>query len=113
MRNEKGFTMVEVLAALVIFSVAAVPATLAITRVAHNLKSADRVLAIQVAQDMLNMSLANPAECYPTERETLINGTKCRVVREITEGEARGLVVSVYRQKRRLAHLKGYVFTRE
>ncbi|OGJ87622.1 MAG: hypothetical protein A2268_04245 [Candidatus Raymondbacteria bacterium RifOxyA12_full_50_37] len=112
MMNEKGFTMAEVLAALVIFSLVAVPATLTMTRIAKGLKTTDKVLGLRIAQESLNTSLADESERYNIEREVMINDKKCKIIRMVEENDLSIITVSVFCQRRPLASLKGYIFRR-
>ena len=108
MINEKGFTLTEVLVALIIFSVVATPLTISFTKAAKSLGCADKIFAIRYAESALLESLTDKTEQYDTSIMISANDKNYRLVRRVEEGNNRTIIVEVFLNRKQLAVLKGY-----
>jgi prepilin-type N-terminal cleavage/methylation domain-containing protein len=108
MKGEKGFTITEMVSALVIFAVIAVPTAMMMTRISIKFKQTDKIVALRYLERYLNESLASDTEQYDTEQEVVLNNKTFKVRRKIEEKEYKVISVEMLMGKRTLASLKGY-----
>lgn len=107
--NNKGFTLTEIIVALILFSIVATPLTVFFTKSTFTLRSADKIFAIRYAESILNDTIEDKNEQYDTEHVFLANDKQYRYVRRIEDGKIKIISIEIFLNKKSLTKLKGYV----
>ena len=106
MKNENGFTISEVLVALLLFSLVAVPLTATFNRLASDTAVKDKYNAIQLAANEMERAFA--FRRIDTDKEKIINGFK--VICKAEGDTLKKVTVEVYRRDKKLYSLASYLY---